>query len=250
MLNNNNNKILDSLEKLISLTEGVNDVNSVIIVGSNYNFSTKKTIDKDSDIDFIILNNNKHYSLKKKFNNLSYDISFINQNDLGALILGALNGSPFFGKIFSSINNDYNLIKDKNKEGIKFINIIKCINKFFIASSIPNYIISSTYLHNILANKKDLKKESIEERFFSFFKLAEHSFNYMSYLIYPFNTSGSYRGKIMSKNYPYFMDTINNISLVEEKKVLLILEKLCPVCEYEFHAVATRFIIHPSCRLD
>lgn len=228
--------ILSSLQELIRLSGEEVKINTILIVGSNSNIYTKKEIAKNSDIDFIILNQNKHFSIKEKFQGISYDISFINQNDIISVVLGALNGSPFFGKVFSSISS-YSLIKDTDNIGVEFVSVVKYIYDCFIGSYLPNFGISTIALHNIDANKKDLKKSTIEERSFAFYRLSEHIFNYISYLAYPMSTSGSYRGKIIERRFKYFINNEKNKSIFDENSIKKIVKKTLPVFEYEFYGL-------------
>ena len=80
------NTILNSLNKLISLTSENVDINSILIVGSNHDIMSKKEIRKNSDVDFVILNNSKTFAVKEKIQGVTYDISFINHKDMGAFI--------------------------------------------------------------------------------------------------------------------------------------------------------------------
>ncbi len=231
----NYNDILNYLQKLIRLTNEEIQIDSILIVGSNYNISSKKKIPKDSDIDFIILNQSRTFAIKEKFQDISYDISFVNHNDMGSIILGALSGSAFFGKFFSSITN-YNIIKDTDDLATKFVNITKYLYRSFTESFIPNYEISTISLDSISANKEDLKKNTIEETNFAFIRLSEHVFNYMSYLAYPIHTSGSYRGKIIEKQFKYLENKENKDCILSKNDLLNITQYIAPVSEYNFFA--------------
>ena len=227
------NTILNSLNKLISLTSENVDINSILIVGSNHDIMSKKEIRKNSDVDFVILNNSKTFAVKEKIQGVTYDISFINHKDMGALVLGALSGSPFFGKFFSSIHK-YSIIQDKDSLGDTFVNIIKYLYNCFTTSFIPNYEISTISLDSISANKNDIKKDTIEEINFASIRLSEHVFNYLSYLSYPIHTSGSYRGKVIEKQFQYTKNRENQNCILDQKDLLNISNYIAPVSEYNF----------------
>ncbi len=232
----NYENILNQLHNLIHLADSEIQIDSILIVGSNYDVSSKKKISKDSDIDFIILNQSKHFSMSEKFQGISYDISFVNHKDMGTIILGALSGSAFFGKFFSSMRK-YTIIKDTGELGVKFADIINYLYNSFTASFIPNYEISSILLHNIAANKNDLRKNTLEEINFASLRLAEHVFNYMSYLAYPIHTSGSYRGKVIEKQFEYLKNRKNKTCILDKNDLLKTTQEISPVLEYDFFGV-------------
>ncbi|WP_299834993.1 hypothetical protein [uncultured Tenacibaculum sp.] len=227
------NNILNSLHKLISLTTSEITINSILIVGSNYDIASKKKIRKGSDIDFVILNSSKTFAVKEKFQDITYDIAFINHTDMGAVVLGALSGSPFFGKFFSSINK-HSIIKDTDRLGSKFVSIIKYLYSCFTASFIPNYEISTISLDSIAANKDDIEKNSVEEMNFASIRLSEHTFNYLSYLSYPIHTSGSYRGKVIEKHFQYTENRKNQNCILDKNDLVNIADYIAPVAEYRF----------------
>lgn len=229
----NLSEILNCLHKLIYLTSGEIQIDAIIVVGSNHNISSKKKIPKNSDIDFVILNQSKTFAVKEKFQGITYDIAFVNHNDMGTVVLGALSGSPFFGKFFSSITK-YNIIKDKDDLGVKFVNIVTYLYRSFKESFIPNYEISTISLESIAANKEDLEKNTIEETNFAFIRLSEHVFNYISYLAYPIHTSGSYRGKVIEKKFQYIENRENNDCILGKKDLIKITEYIAPTSEYNF----------------
>jgi len=235
----------DILTRLMYLAGDETQITSILITGSNHDLSSKNTIAQDSDIDFIVLNENRHFSIKNKVQNISYDISFINQNDITSIILGALNGSSFFGKVFSSINN-CNVIKDTNDQGVRFINTITFLYTLFSESFIPNFETSSISLHNISANKKDLRKNTFEENYFATLRLSEHVFNYMSHLAYPMYTSGSYRGKIIKQQFGNFNNKENNNCLIHKDDILMATQKISPVLAYKFFGVVENEIIQSA----
>ncbi len=227
------NNILNSLYKLISLTTDEIAVDSILIVGSNHDIASKKKIRKGSDIDFVILNASRTFAVKEKFQDITYDIAFINHTDMGTVVLGALSGSPFFGKFFSSITNSI-VIKDKDNLGERFVNIITYLYNCFTVSFIPNHEISTISLDSIAANKDDLEKNSVEEMSFASIRLSEHVFNYMSYLSYPINTSGSYRGKVIEKHFQYTENRKNQNCILDKNDLVNIADYIAPVAEYRF----------------
>lgn len=234
----NQHDFLITLRELIDITfeENIN-LNSIILVGSNYNMFKKEfLVSSKSDIDVIILTNSNSFYINQLYKNIRFDVSIINQDDIIKIFLGALNGSSFFGKIVTSLNQ-FEIIKDIDEIGITFINTIKYFYESFTKSFLPNYSVNSIYIHNILANKKDLKKETKEESFFALQRLSEHLFNYISFLIYPFQTSGSYRAKVIGQ-YLNQKNSKEKKNIVLNKKLIIsILSNICPVLEYEFRAV-------------
>lgn len=231
----NFDEILNILYKLISLSTDEIQIDSVVIVGSNHDLSTKKKIPKDSDIDFVILNNSKTFAVKEKFQGLTYDIAFVNYTDMGSVVLGALSGSPFFGKFFSSTTK-FSIIKDTNDLAINFVKLVGYLYNSFRESFIPNYEISTISVESIAANKEDLEKSTVEETNFAFIRLSEHVFNYMSYLAYPIHTSGSYRGKVLEKEFQYLKNKENQNCILGKSDLLKATEYIAPVSEYGFFA--------------
>lgn len=226
--------IIDITKKLINLlSTEIIDINSIILVGSNYNIDSLENVSHNSDVDIIVLSNSNHASFNKKIYNIQFDISIINQNDIANIVLKALNKSSFFGKLFSSLSC-YNIIFDTKKNGENFIQIIKELYYLFTNSFIPNNKLANIYFHNISANLKDSRKERNNELFFSNFRLCEHLFDYVSYIIYPFKTSGSYRGKIIGKHLTSIdtFKTDSYINFIEEN-----VSKFCPNLEESFFSV-------------
>ncbi|MEE3999746.1 hypothetical protein V1T75_05285 [Tenacibaculum sp. FZY0031] len=235
---NTKSNILKLLEELTSLTFNKEvKLNSIIIVGSNYDCCKKENLDSlESDIDVIILTDSENFSINQEYNNVNFDVSFLNQNDVISLVLGAVNGSSFYGKVFSSISQ-YKIIKDTNNVGFTFISVVKNLYELFTNSCLPNYKVSDVLLHNILVNERDLKKRNKEESFFALHRLSEHLFNYISYLVYPFQTSGSYRGKVIGKYLEGFHNSNSKEKVLDKALIESNISMFCPVLKSNFRCV-------------
>ena len=56
----------------------------------------------------------------------------------------------------------------------------------------------------------------------------------MSYLAYPIHTSGSYRGKVIEKQFKYLENKENKDCILSKNELLKITENIAPVSEYSF----------------
>ncbi|RKN23241.1 hypothetical protein D7035_11435, partial [Aquimarina sp. AD1] len=163
--------------------------------------------------------------------------SIVNQNEIINLILTAVNGSPMAGKIFSS-SSKKTIIRDKKGVGVFFINIVEKIYSIFNQACLPNYKANHMFLHNIAANLSDTRKQNPSESFFAYHRLSNHLFDYISKLIYPFYTSGSYRGKVFEKYLTDFQErifenTYDNVNTM----VVYYRNKFSPIFQSDYEAV-------------
>jgi hypothetical protein len=172
---------------------------SIILIGSNSHADfTSKENKKKSDFDIIILGNLANHQTKTTYQNRLFDISFVNINTCIQTLYEALSGSPFAGKIFSS-SLSYNIILDKNKNGEKFTLFTKYAYDLFLEGVTPDFQSLHLYSVNIEANKNDVSKAFTYENNFVKQRLFNHLINCISSIIYPFHTSGKYRGQVFKK---------------------------------------------------
>ncbi|AXT57097.1 hypothetical protein D1815_15580 [Aquimarina sp. AD1] len=214
------------------------ELNTVLLVGSNHHIKTvDEARNRDSDIDIIVLSEVDAFQIHTVHNGVKFDISIVNQNEIINLILTAVNGSPMAGKIFSS-SSKKTIIRDKKGVGVFFINIVEKIYSIFNQACLPNYKANHMFLHNIAANLSDTRKQNPSESFFAYHRLSNHLFDYISKLIYPFYTSGSYRGKVFEKYLTDFQErifenTYDNVNTM----VVYYRNKFSPIFQSDYEAV-------------
>ncbi|WP_064966568.1 hypothetical protein [Tenacibaculum ovolyticum] len=218
------------------------EINAIIIVGSNYLIKNlKNSHNKNSDIDIIILSESllgsKQFNYEYEDTNL--DIIITNPNKILTLTLEAFNGSKQVGKIFSS-SILHSIIYDEREIGTNFIFTLQKIYALFTKSCLPKFYANSLFLHNIKTNLSDLYKDTPIENFFSLQRISSQLFDYIATLIYPFKTSGSYRGKIFSQNFP---NEFNNCLTPNNNNVNNYIDfikssvsKFAPVSKTKFHS--------------
>lgn len=208
---------------------------SIILVGSKCEFDSLNSLyNTNSDLDVIIvIKNGDPFQLKETYAGIHLDISIIKNDDLINLFYSALNGSPFVGKIFSSLSN-YTIIQDSDNIGNFFIRTTQLLYKLFTSTNLPNFNFISTSLKNISSNIFDLdKNENATKLYCTYNRLSEHFFEYISKLLYPFHTSGSYRGEIFNNLFEEINGCIDHI---DKNKITLNLaflrsctNRVCPV---------------------
>ena len=213
---------------------------AVILTGSYYNITNLSDLQTNSsDLDIIILNNHNTFHINTTFDKIRYDISVINCNDFIELFLSAINKSPFNSKVFSSLRN-FNILFDTNKIGATFIDIAKKLYNILVSSILPNHKSIHLLQHNIQANISDISKEESLEKFFAFLRSTDQFFEYLVSISYPFHTSGSYRGKILSQDYK---DLKEEISREKENMVLdwtnisSLIKRYIPILNTEYIAM-------------
>ncbi len=236
-------ELLTELKQVIDMYS-VKDIvlDTIIITGSNHTIDNLDSVrNNESDIDIIILTEVDSFQINTTYNGIRYDISLINQLDIINLLLAAYKGSQIAGKIFSSINAS-TIIKDKKGLGVIFINVIKKLYVIFIEACIPSYTANQVFLYNINANLTDTRKQNIAETFFAYHRLSNHVFEYISKLIYPFYTSGSYRGQVFDKYLEGFQEKIclntEAQPVMDDSILKYYVDKFSPVLEYHYKAVA------------
>ncbi|WP_299435338.1 hypothetical protein [uncultured Aquimarina sp.] len=236
------NHLLNDIAFLIeaNATKSI-ELNTVFLVGSNYNIKdVREVYNKNSDIDIIVLSEVDSFQIHTEHKGVKFDICIVNLNDTINLVLAAFNGSPMAGKVFSSISS-YRIIIDKKGVGISFVEVIQKIYSIFTQACLPNYNANHIFLHNIAANLTDTRKQNPSESFFAYNRLSNHLFDYISKLIYPFHTSGSYRGKIFKQ----YIDDLEEQLLLKTKDfmamqdslVLYYINKFSPVTRTKYKAI-------------
>ncbi|AXT52162.1 hypothetical protein D1818_15440 [Aquimarina sp. BL5] len=228
-------------EIVIEKSKKTVDLDTVILMGSNHNIRNIDEVrNKDSDIDILILSEGDPFQIHTEYKGVKFDISIIDHNDVINFILAAFNGSPTASKIFSS-SNQWTVIRDKKGIGISFVDVIEKTYNIFTQACLPNYSANNIFLHNIAANFTDTRKQDASESFFAYNRLSNHLFDYISKLIYPFHTSGSYRGKIFKEYIDDFEAQLllktNDFKAVEDSLVLYYINKFTPVTRTKYRAI-------------
>ncbi len=236
-------ELINTIQELVNGNSiKVIELDTVLLVGSNHNIKNiDEASNKDSDIDIIVLSEVDPFQIYTVHNGVKFDISIVNQNDIINLILAAFNGSPMAGKIFSS-SSQYTIIRDRKGVGLSFVNIIEKVYGIFTQVCLPNYNINHVFLHNISANLTDTRKQNASESFFAYNRLSNHLFDYISKLIYPFHTSGSYRGKVFEKYINDFHEKIikntNEEGVFINSIIVYYCNKFSPILHSDYKAIA------------
>ncbi|MCF2874631.1 MULTISPECIES: hypothetical protein [unclassified Tenacibaculum] len=236
-----NKNIASNIASVINIHYQNVKINAIIIVGSNHQIKNLKNINnKNSDVDIIILS--EKTSNLKQFNydyeGINLDIILTNPNNILSLILEAFNGSKQAGKIFSS-SILYSIVYDENGIGKDFMYTVQKVYSLLKESYLPNYYTNSLFLHNINSNLNDIYKQDLVANFFSLHRTSTQIFDYISTLIYPFKTSGSYRGKVFNQNFPNefnneltpYKNSNNYFDFIESS-----VSKFAPVSKTKFQA--------------
>lgn len=240
--------LISSIKKIVANnSEKVIELDTILLVGSNRNIKNiDNACNKDSDIDIIILSDVDSFQIHTLHMGVKFDISIVNQNNIINFILAAFYGSPMAGKIFSSIGQ-HTILIDKKKVGVSFVDIALKIYILFTRTCLPNYDVNHIFLHNLSANFGDIRKTNVSESFFAYNRVANQLFDYISKLIYPFHTSGSYRGKVFEEYLNDFQEkihkNINEGSIFSNLLVDHYCEKFSPILQSNFKAIVYSSLI-------
>ncbi len=234
------NVLIQNIKKLITIYQGKSVIiKAIIFVGSNHSITDlDDNLSRDSDLDFIVLVEGDTFSINTNYKDHQYDLTIINPSNFLNLIINGYERSPFASKIFSSLK-DYTIIKDTKNIARYFVHMTNKIYEILVNAVLPNFSANSIFLDNIKANLSDTKKNDATEVFFAYDRLSTHVFDYISRLIYPFNLSGSYRGKMFKK---YLKNLRNNVSLnagqyfINDKFIEGWIEKFSPILECNYRA--------------